>query len=70
MRIHLPGVGVYQMEANDVGYFRIRRKSVPLSSLQNGSWTSFVDDVKRCFRRSPETAEARCRDHFANPFFA
>ena len=36
----------------------------------NGSWTSFVDDVKRCFRGSAETAEAGCGDYLANPFFA
>jgi hypothetical protein len=34
------------------------------------SWTSFVDDVKRCFRGSPETAEAGCGYHFTNSFFA
>ena len=36
----------------------------------NNSWTSFVDDVKRCFRRSSETAKTRSGDHLANPFFA
>ena len=36
----------------------------------NGSWTSFVDDVERCFRSSPETAEAGCGGHLANPLFA
>ena len=36
----------------------------------NGSGTSFVDDVKRCFRGSPEAAEAGCGNHLANPFFA
>jgi hypothetical protein len=36
----------------------------------NGSWTSFVDDVKRCFRGSAETAEASLGDYLANAFFA
>jgi hypothetical protein len=36
----------------------------------NCSWTSFVDDVKRGFGGAPETAEAGCRNDFANPFFA
>jgi hypothetical protein len=36
----------------------------------NNSWTSFVDDVKRCFRGSAETAESGRGDYFANAFFA
>ena len=36
----------------------------------NSSWTSFVDEVKRCFRGSAETAEAGRRDYLANAFFA
>ncbi len=36
----------------------------------SGSWTSFVDDVKRCFRGSTETAEAGRGDYLANAFFA
>jgi hypothetical protein len=37
---------------------------------RKGSGTGFVDYVKRGFRGSPETAEAGCGDHFANPFLA
>jgi hypothetical protein len=37
---------------------------------RNGSWTSFVDDVKRRFRSSPETAVAGCGDYLANTLFA
>src|SRR5580704_890958 len=36
----------------------------------NSSWTSFVDNVKRCFRGSAETAEAGRSDYLANAFFA
>jgi hypothetical protein len=36
----------------------------------NGSWTSFVDDVKRCFCGSAETTEARRGDNLPNAFFA
>jgi hypothetical protein len=36
----------------------------------NSSWTSFVDEVKRCFRGSAETAEPGRGDYLANPFFA
>jgi hypothetical protein len=43
----------------------------PVTFLKkNSSWTSFVDDVKRCFRGSAETAEAGCGDHLANTLFA
>ena len=35
----------------------------------NCSWTSFVDDVKGCFRGSAETAEASRSDYLANAFF-
>jgi hypothetical protein len=41
-----------------------------LEFLKQGSWTSLVDNVKRCFRSSPETAEAGCSDHLANTLFA
>ena len=36
----------------------------------NGSWTSFVDDVKGGFRGSAETAETGRSDNLANAFFA
>jgi hypothetical protein len=43
----------------------------PVAFLKtNVSWTSFVDDVKRCFRGSAETAEAGRCDYLANAFFA
>jgi hypothetical protein len=32
----------------------------------SGSWTSFADDVKRCFRGSAETTEAGRGDYLAN----
>ncbi len=43
----------------------------PVAFLKtNGSSTSFVDDVKRCFRGSAETTEAGRGDYLANAFFA
>jgi len=39
-------------------------------SRTNSSRTSFVDDVKRCLRGSPETTEAGRGDHLANTLFA
>jgi hypothetical protein len=43
----------------------------PVAFLKtNGSWTSFVDDVKGGFRGSAETAEAGRGDYLANAFFA
>ena len=45
--------------------------SVLVGFLKQGtSWASFIDDVKGCFRSSPETAEAGRGDNFANAFFA
>jgi hypothetical protein len=60
--------GFYQMvtpcRANQHGF-----NSLAAFLKKNGSWTSFVDDVKGCFRGSPETTEAGRGDYLANAFF-
>jgi hypothetical protein len=61
-------VSIYRLKpcrANQHGF------NSPAAFLKtNGSWTSFVDNVKRSFRGSAETAEASRGDYLANAFFA
>ena len=49
---------------------RTAHRALRLLPSGSSSWTGFVDDVKRCFRGSAETAEASRGDYLANAFFA